>query len=101
QEDMSATLASFSTVTLWTLTALGLTPNRSDAEAFLAIWRHVGFYMGVSPTILRRYFSNIDASDRFLSSMVIHLFSPDDETDTVQCPYYAHIGGDDRPSTFV
>uniref|UniRef100_A0A0W0FVB5 Uncharacterized protein n=1 Tax=Moniliophthora roreri TaxID=221103 RepID=A0A0W0FVB5_MONRR len=74
--------SSFSTVTLWTLTALGLTPSHSNAKTFLAIWRHVGFHMGVSPTILRQYFSNINASDRFLSSMVIHLFSPDGETDT-------------------
>ncbi|KAK1232654.1 hypothetical protein PQX77_004216 [Marasmius sp. AFHP31] len=82
QEDMSATLASFSTVSLWTLTALGLTPTREDAQAFLAIWRHIGFYMGVSPIILRRYFSDVDISDKFLASIIIHLFSPDVEDDT-------------------
>ncbi|KAL0570507.1 hypothetical protein V5O48_011453 [Marasmius crinis-equi] len=81
QEDMSATLASFSTVSLWTLTALGLTPTREDAQAFLAIWKHVGFYMGVSPIILRRYFCDVDVSDKFLASIIIHLFSPDDEDD--------------------
>ncbi|KAF9263419.1 hypothetical protein L218DRAFT_865226 [Marasmius fiardii PR-910] len=82
QEDMSATLASFSTASLWTLSALGLVPTREDAQAFLAIWRHIGFYMGVSPVILRRYFCDVDVSDKFLASMVIHLFSPDAENDT-------------------
>ncbi|KAL0069356.1 hypothetical protein AAF712_003721 [Marasmius tenuissimus] len=76
QEDMSATLAGFSTIPLWTLTALGLTASSKDAEAFLALWRHVGFYMGVSPDILRRYWSTAQVADQFLSSMLIHVYAP-------------------------
>ncbi|KAL0576428.1 hypothetical protein V5O48_005564 [Marasmius crinis-equi] len=76
QEDMSATLAGFSTIPLWTLTALGLTASSQDAEAFLALWRHVGFYMGVSPDILRRHWKSAPVADQFLSSMLVHVFAP-------------------------
>lgn len=74
-------LAGFSTIPLWTLTALGLTASRKDAEAFLALWRHVGYYMGISPNILRRYWKHVEVADQFLSSMLIHVFAPLKEED--------------------
>ncbi|KAF5370813.1 hypothetical protein D9758_001860 [Tetrapyrgos nigripes] len=77
QEDMSATLASFSTIPLWTLDKLGISYSRQGAEAYLAVWRHVGFYMGISAEILERHFSSVAVSDKFLSSLGIHVFSRD------------------------
>ncbi|CAL1708828.1 unnamed protein product [Somion occarium] len=78
QEDMSATLASFCIIPLWCLHRLGLYPDPMQTEAFLAVWRHVGFYLGVSPSILRRYFTSTSAADKFLASIVLDLFSSDD-----------------------
>jgi hypothetical protein len=70
-------LASFSTIPLWTLTKLGISYNQQEAEAYLAVWRHIGFYMGISPEILRRHFSSVRVSDKFLASLGIHVFSRD------------------------
>ena len=42
------------------------------------MWRYVGFYLGISPTILTRYFSTISTADKFLASTVIDLFSEDE-----------------------
>ncbi|KAJ7573881.1 hypothetical protein C8J56DRAFT_839574 [Mycena floridula] len=77
QEDMSATLASFSTIPLWALSRLGITSDRKSLNAFIALWRHVGFYLGVDPAILSRYFCDVDVADHFLASIALHAFSPD------------------------
>ncbi|KAI0062811.1 hypothetical protein BV25DRAFT_1885002 [Artomyces pyxidatus] len=76
QEDMSATLASFSVVPLVCLDRLRLSAKPTHARAYLALWRHVGFYLGVSPPILRRHFAAPGPATKFLASTVIHLFSP-------------------------
>ena len=49
---------------------------RATSSAYLAVWRQVGFYMGVSPDILRRHFITLERADKFLLSAAIHLFSP-------------------------
>ncbi|KAE9411172.1 hypothetical protein BT96DRAFT_803810 [Gymnopus androsaceus JB14] len=79
QEDMNGTLASFSTVPLWALRQLGLSPSPEEAEAYLALWCHVGFYLGVSPASLSEHFTNVTAADQFLASATIHLFLDDEE----------------------
>lgn len=71
-------LGSLSVVPLWCLRRLGISYSEEDAEAYLALWRHVGFYLGVSPEILSRYFSSITMAERFISTTVLDLFS--DET---------------------
>jgi len=84
----SVSLASFSTIPLWTLDKLGISYNKQDAEAYVALWRHVGFYMGVSPDILQRHFSSARVSDKFLSSLGIYVFSRDlgDEESLIHAP---------------
>ncbi|KAJ8468478.1 hypothetical protein ONZ51_g9608 [Trametes cubensis] len=77
QEDMAATLAAFSTIPIWCLHRLNLPPSPAQASAYLALWRHVGFYLGVSPSILLRYFSNTGTTDKFLATAALHLFSDD------------------------
>ncbi|KAI0824901.1 hypothetical protein BC628DRAFT_1376486 [Trametes gibbosa] len=76
QEDMAATLAAFSTVPIWCLNRLGMAPSPASASAYLALWRHVGFYLGVSPPILLRHFRDTRAADKFLATAALHLFSP-------------------------
>ncbi|THU95363.1 hypothetical protein K435DRAFT_723767 [Dendrothele bispora CBS 962.96] len=106
QEDMSATLASFSTIPLWTLDKLGISYNKRDAEAYVALWRHVGFYMGVSPDILQRHFSSAGVAEKFLASLGIHVFSRDlgDEDSLIHAPTVPVLrAASDRPpfhSTF-
>ncbi|KAI8971269.1 hypothetical protein BD414DRAFT_469759 [Trametes punicea] len=77
QEDLAATLAAFSTVPIWCLHRLHLPPSPKQARAYLAVWRHVGFYLGVDPKILLRYFSSTKTADKFLATAALHLFCDD------------------------
>ena len=63
------------------LAKLGLIPPSDEAQAYLAVWRHVGFYFGVKGDILARFFHSVEASESFLMSMVIHEFTPDEQHD--------------------
>ncbi|RDX46191.1 hypothetical protein OH76DRAFT_902101 [Lentinus brumalis] len=74
QEEVAATLASFSTIPIWCLHRLHLPPSPAQVSAYLALWRHVGFYMGVSPSILLRHFSTPNAADKFIATAALNLF---------------------------
>ncbi|CDO71146.1 hypothetical protein BN946_scf184845.g16 [Trametes cinnabarina] len=77
QEDLAATLAAFSTIPIWCLNKLGIQPSDSEASAYLALWRHVGFYLGIEPKILLRLFTSTRTADKFLATAALHLFSDD------------------------
>lgn len=74
QEDMSATLASFAVAPLWALEEIGFRVSLSEKESYLALWRHIGFYLGVPPPILQRHFGSWPAAEAFLESAIMHLF---------------------------
>ncbi|KAI0747158.1 hypothetical protein C8Q80DRAFT_1220314 [Daedaleopsis nitida] len=74
QEETAATLAAFSTIPIWCLRRLHLPPSAAKARAYLALWRHVGFYMGVAPSILLRYFTTLNAADKFIATAALNLF---------------------------
>ncbi|KAI9061616.1 hypothetical protein FKP32DRAFT_1575763 [Trametes sanguinea] len=86
QEDLAATLASFSTIPIWSLHRLGLAPSDEQTSAYLAVWRHVGYYLGVDPQILQRYFTSTKTADQFLASVALHLFSDDPPTGSQDGP---------------
>ncbi|KAG8745732.1 hypothetical protein FRC10_007212 [Ceratobasidium sp. 414] len=73
QEDLAATLASFSIAPLLCLARQGYHASRSDQEDFLALWKHVGFYLGIEPAILSRHFNAVPTGEKFLASVVVHL----------------------------
>lgn len=68
-------LTSFSTIPIWCLHRLHLPPSLEEANAYLALWRYIGFYLGVDPDILKRYFMDTRVADKFLVSTALHLFS--------------------------
>lgn len=78
QEDLAATLASFSSAPLWSIQRMGMSPSIQERKDFISIWRHIGFYMGVEPKILRKCFGNECKADRFLFSSVRHLFGKEE-----------------------
>ena len=75
QEDLAATLGSFSIAVLVSLQRMGVNPTPQEREDFVALWRHIGFYMGIEPSILQRCFQTAHAADQFLFSIVRHLFA--------------------------
>jgi ER-bound oxygenase mpaB/B'/Rubber oxygenase, catalytic domain len=52
QHDMVGTLLLFSTIVLTGLEQLGLRVSRSDAEAYIQLWRYSGYLMGVDPELI-------------------------------------------------
>ncbi|KAH8827349.1 hypothetical protein DL96DRAFT_1606406 [Flagelloscypha sp. PMI_526] len=78
QEDMSGTLAGFSTTPLWVLNSLGIPSTSIEQNAYLSLWRHIGFYMGVEPDIILRYFTSVRTSTDFLASLMIALLGDDE-----------------------
>ncbi|KAJ1311231.1 hypothetical protein OPQ81_009731 [Rhizoctonia solani] len=73
QEDLAATLSSFCTAPLLCLTRLGYHPPISEQEDYIALWRHIGYYMGINSEILSRYFTDLSVNYKFLASIVVHL----------------------------
>jgi hypothetical protein len=43
QEDLAATLGSFSIAPIWSLRRMGVGLSRREEEAFVACWRHIGY----------------------------------------------------------
>ncbi|PWN86524.1 hypothetical protein FA10DRAFT_224048, partial [Acaromyces ingoldii] len=74
QEDLMATLGSFCVAPLWSLQRLGIPLSAQEREDFVALWRHVGFYMGIEPRILRRCFRDYKAAERFYFCVSSHHF---------------------------
>lgn len=75
QEDLLATLGAFSTAPLAMLQRIGISPTAQERKDFIALWRHVGFYMGIEPALLRRAFCDPPTADRTLWCTILHLFS--------------------------
>ncbi|CAE7213155.1 unnamed protein product [Rhizoctonia solani] len=78
QEDLAATLSSFCSAPLFCLSRLGYYPSISEKEDYIALWRHIGYYMGVDPEILSRHFANLSINNKFLASTVVHLLETPD-----------------------
>ena len=75
QEDLLATLCSFSVAPLASLQRMGIRPTQQEREDYIALWRHIGFYMGVEPSLLRSCFKDPKTADRTLWCTILHLFS--------------------------
>ncbi|KAL9936785.1 hypothetical protein V8E36_004020 [Tilletia maclaganii] len=74
QEDLLATLASFSSSPLLCIGRMGHYVSAQEREDYVSLWRHVGFYMGCEPDMLRRCFGDARKADGFLFNVVGHLF---------------------------
>lgn len=65
QEDMAFTLSAFSMAPLYCMTRFGYSFTTRQADAVIAFWRHLGYYMGVNPSILSKHFRNWETAERF------------------------------------
>ena len=75
QEDMLGTLCAFSSAPLAMLQRIGVSPTAQERKDYIALWQHVGFYMGIEPALLRRAFGDARAADRTLWCTILHLFN--------------------------
>jgi len=90
QEDMAATLASFSAAPLWCIPKIypfNLSVSSEEEHiAYIATWRHIGYYLGIKPSILRAHFSSPEVTSKFLASSIVHLLTSTPEGSNVSRP---------------
>ncbi|KAG8972374.1 hypothetical protein FRC05_010085 [Tulasnella sp. 425] len=65
QEDMAYTLSAFAFGPLHCLPKLGFSFTKVEADATIALWRHVGFYLGIEPSILVKHFRDWQSAETF------------------------------------
>ena len=84
QEDMAATLLAFSYNVLIGLEVLrGDRPlPQADQEAYLHLWRYIGFLLGVRDEY-NPCARDVPYAKAFLESVIVHLLQPDDLSRTV------------------
>jgi hypothetical protein len=82
-EDLCATLAAFSVAPIWCLDIMGIPLSHHEREAYLALWRHLGFYLGVPARVLHSHFSTYERANAFFESAIAHLFSFDEDPATI------------------
>jgi hypothetical protein len=80
QHDMLATLLLFSNYWQDGLETLGLSPRDQEKEDHIALWRYVGYLMGVDPELLPTHRAEADRYARFIE---LTQAPPDDDARTL------------------
>src|SRR5271163_2851293 len=76
QEDLLATLGAFSVACIWSMERMKIYISQEDRESYIATWKYIGYYMGIQPIYLNRYFSTYRSAEKFLLSTIAHLLEP-------------------------
>lgn len=66
---------------MWSLRRLGVTLSPSEELAYIAVWRHIGYYLGISPTRLQLYYNDVTPASKLFISNTMHLLNIDSITD--------------------
>jgi hypothetical protein len=77
QEDLLATLGAFSVACIWSMERIGIYIAKEDKEAYIAAWKHIGYYMGIQPVYLERFYRDYHAAEKHLCSSITHLLEPE------------------------
>ena len=77
QHDMMATLLLFSVVWLEGIETLGVIPTEREADDVIALWRYVGYLMGVDPELLP---ATRQEAERFASFIALTQGPPDEDS---------------------
>jgi hypothetical protein len=51
--------------------------SAEDKEGYIAAWRHIGYYMGISPDHLQRFYKDYHTAEKHLCSSITHLLEPE------------------------
>jgi hypothetical protein len=79
QEDLAATLMTFSYVVIDGLDRIGVTTSADEKESYLTAWREVGRLMGVVPDLLPANFAEAEQLTRAIEAdQVLHDVPPSD-----------------------
>jgi len=76
QEDLLATLGAFSVACIWGMQRMGIYMSADDREAYILAWKHIGYYMGIQPDLLKRFYADYHSAEKHLCSSITHLLEP-------------------------
>lgn len=76
QEDLLATLGAFSVACIWSMERMKIHISQEDKEAYIAAWRHIGYYMGIDSAYLKRFYADYHTAEKHLCSSIVHLLEP-------------------------
>lgn len=77
QEDLLATLGAFSVACIWSMERMKIYISQEDKEAYIAAWRHIGYYMGIQSHHLERLYRDYHTAEKHLCSSIAHLLEPE------------------------
>ena len=77
QEDLLATLGAFSVACVWSMEQMGIYIAKDDKEAYIAAWKYIGYYIGIHPVHLERFYKNYHTAEKHLCSSIAHLLEPE------------------------
>ncbi|CAK1363021.1 unnamed protein product [Cercospora beticola] len=75
QEDMAGTLASFSGAPLLNVMKVGIMPSLQECEDYTALWRVIGYYMGIDTEILSAHMSSWHQCSRLTACSIVNIFA--------------------------
>eukprot|EP00596_Hydrurales_sp_CCMP1899_P006912 CAMPEP_0119047468 /NCGR_PEP_ID=MMETSP1177-20130426/53275_1 /TAXON_ID=2985 /ORGANISM="Ochromonas sp, Strain CCMP1899" /LENGTH=398 /DNA_ID=CAMNT_0007022107 /DNA_START=222 /DNA_END=1415 /DNA_ORIENTATION=+ len=83
QEDMVATLLSFSIIVLDVIEDFSVpgSLNREDKEAYLHLWRYIGYLIGLNEDL--NPCVTVEGASGLIESIVIHLIHPDERSGAI------------------
>ncbi|GAA5969709.1 hypothetical protein JCM11641_008012 [Rhodosporidiobolus odoratus] len=90
QADLAVVLGAFMVAPMWTIRRMGFRLSRREEQAYQACWRHVGYYLGISPALLIRFYaSSFETAETFFSSLSYSIFpSGPPPSDPARTPQY-------------
>ncbi|TNY24506.1 hypothetical protein DMC30DRAFT_371020 [Rhodotorula diobovata] len=100
QADLLAVLGAFMIAPMWSLRRMGIKVTPREEAAYQVAWRHVGFYLGISPDLLTRFYgSSFQSAETYFASLAFSIFPagppPSDPWATPQLKILSAIS--DRP----
>ncbi|GAA5911167.1 hypothetical protein JCM6882_006596 [Rhodosporidiobolus microsporus] len=75
QADLVVVLGAFMIAPIWTIRRMGIHISQREIQAYQACWRHVGYYLGISPSLLTRVYTGpFTTSETFFASLAYSIF---------------------------
>ncbi|GAA5830963.1 hypothetical protein JCM3766R1_006190 [Sporobolomyces carnicolor] len=90
QADLLAVLGAFAVGPVWSLTRNGTPMSHREKRAYQVAWRHVGFYLGITPSLLTRYYGRtFETTESSFASLAYAIFpSGEPPADPYTTPQY-------------
>ncbi|GAA5935307.1 oxygenase MpaB family protein [Sporobolomyces koalae] len=90
QADLLAVLGAFAVGPVWSMTRNGYSMSRRERTAYQTAWRHVGYYLGIEPALLTRYYGRtFETVESSFASLAYSIFpSGPPPSDPFSTPQY-------------